>query len=136
MHARLPLLLLVVAVVATAFVLPASAQTPAPVTDLRATRVDTSVILTWTHRDATAVRYEVWRSDRPYANVGEAGMFKLATVDAGPLDVEMTYQDTFSAVGVTTLNVFYAVRGVNDTGQAAALSNRVGEFDFALVPGE
>ena len=52
MPARLTVLLLAVAVAATAFVPAASAQTPAPVTDLRATRVDISVILTWTHHAA------------------------------------------------------------------------------------
>ncbi len=117
MRTRLTVLLLVVAVVATAFVPVASAAAPAPVTDLRIQAAEGNAItLAWTHRDATAVRYEVWRSDRPYANVGEAGMFKLATVDAGPLDAEMTYPDTFSAVGQVTLNVFYAVRGVNGSG--------------------
>ncbi len=46
MRTRLTVLLLAVALLATAFVLPASADAPAPVTDLRATRSDTSVILT------------------------------------------------------------------------------------------
>ena len=59
MHARLPFLLLVVAVVATAFVPAAFAAAPAPVTDLRATRSDTSVILTWTHHAASFACYGV-----------------------------------------------------------------------------
>ncbi len=72
MRTRLTVLLLAVAILATAFVPAASAAAPAPVTDLRATRSDASVILTWTHHDATIVRYEVWRSDRPYASPSES----------------------------------------------------------------
>jgi hypothetical protein len=59
MPARLPLLLLVAAVVATALVPVAFAAAPAPITDLRATRAEISVILTWTHRDAAFACYGV-----------------------------------------------------------------------------
>jgi hypothetical protein len=58
----------------------ASAAGPAPVTDLRAQKSGTSVILTWTHSDASADHYEVWWSDSPYAAIGDAGMVKIVEV--------------------------------------------------------
>ena len=84
MRTRLTILLLAVVLLATAFAPAVSAAAPAPVTDLRTTRADTSVILTWTHRDATAVRYEIWRSDRPYAAVGQASV-SLPALEAGKI---------------------------------------------------
>jgi hypothetical protein len=91
MRTRLTILLLAVAILATAFAPAASADAPAPVTDLRASRSDTNVILTWTHTDATIVRYEVWRSDQFYARVGDAGNVSyLATGNWGGLTVGST----------------------------------------------
>jgi len=109
----------------------ASAASPAPVIDLRAQKSGTSMILTWTHSDATADHYEVWWSDSPYAVIGDAGMVKIADVTSAVLG-EVTYTDTASGVGNTAVNSFYAVRGITAGGEASALSNRAGEFDFGV----
>ena len=112
----------------------AFAAGPAPVTDLRAQKSGTSVILAWTHSDGSADHYEVWWSDSPYAAIGDAGMVKIADVTpVAPGTV--TYTDTASGVGNTAVNSFYAVRGVTAGGETSALSNRAGEFDFALQSG-
>ncbi len=110
----------------------ALAEGPAPVADLRAQSSVTSVILTWTHNDPTADHYEVWWSDSPYAAVGDAGMVKIATVTPIATPSELTYIDTASGVGNAAVNSFYAVRGVTEGGEAGALSNRAGEFDFGV----
>ncbi len=59
-------------------------------------------------------------------------MVRLTTVEPGPLNSEVSYPDTFSGIGSVTLNVFYAVRGVNASNQVSAFSNRVGEFDYQV----
>lgn len=110
----------------------ADAAPPAPVTDLRAAKSGTSVILTWTHSDATADHYEVWWSDSPYAAIGDAGMVMIATVTPTATPSQLTYTDTASGVGNPAVNSFYAVRGVTAGGEAFALSNRAGEFDFGV----
>jgi hypothetical protein len=133
MRMCLSLLLLAVAFFALALAAVASAQAPAPITDLRIERSGGAVILTWTHRDGTVVRYEVWRSYDPYAMLGDSGMVSIATVEPGPVNTEATYTDPFSAVGDPEVNYFYTVRGVDAVGQASDLSNRVGEFDFPLA---
>ncbi len=84
----------------------AYAAPPAPVTDLRAQSSGTGMILTWTHTDATADHYELWRSDTPYAMPGTTGMVKVVDVWPGALDEEVTYPDTASAIGNVSLNVF------------------------------
>lgn len=62
---------------------------------------------------------------------GETAFFRpepgcvLATVQ------DTTYDDATAAVGSVTVNHFYAVRAVDASWNPSALSNRVGEFDFA-----
>lgn len=119
-------------VILTSLFSPAVSAQGTPVNDLRAQAAGNSIALTWTHRDATFVRYELWRGNRPYAMPGEAGMVKLATVEPGPLDTEVTCPDTFTGIGSVTLNVFYAVRGVNASNQVSTFSNQVGEFDYQV----
>ncbi|MCX6029280.1 MAG: hypothetical protein NT169_08255, partial [Chloroflexi bacterium] len=134
-HSRFVPVLLAVLLVSLGWLLaPGSAHAapPAPVTDLRAQVSGTSVILRWTHSDASVDHYEVWWSDSPYATPGDAGMVMIATVTPGASSSDATYTDTASGVGNTAVNSFYAVRGVTAGGELSALSNRAGEFDFGL----
>lgn len=126
---------LVLALIATVFLVAFThAQgAPTPVTDLRAEISGTSVILTWTHTDATVDHYQVWWSDSPYGAPGDAGVVHIADVPApGVLNDPVTYTDTASGVGNSTVNSFYFVRSVNGSGEASEPSNRDGEFDFGL----
>ncbi len=129
-----PVLLTVLLVSLGLLLAPSSAHAapPAPVTDLRAQRSGTSVILSWTYADVTAHHYEVWWNDSPYAAPGDAGMVMIATVTPGAAPSEAIYTDTASGVGNTAVNSFYAVRGVSAGGEVSALSNRAGEFDYGL----
>ena len=111
----------------------ALAAPPVPVPDLRVQRSGTSAVLTWTHTDSTVHHYEVWWSDNPYAAAGDPGVVKIADVTPGATGTSASYTDTASGVGNPGINSFYAVRGVNAGGEAAAFSNRVGEFDYRVV---
>ena len=75
MRTRLSVLLVLAvgSVLAWAFIVAAQGA-PSRVTDLRAERSGDGIILTWTHTDGAVDHYEVWRSDRPYANVGDASI--------------------------------------------------------------
>jgi hypothetical protein len=77
----------------------------------------------------TVVRYEVWRSVKPYFVPGDA---------SSPMPVGQPttpgYSDTGAATDITT-NYAYIVRAVNQYGKVSGSSNRVMEFGFALVPG-
>lgn len=112
----------------------AAQGSPAPVTNLRIQRSGTSVILSWTHADAAVDHYGLWRSDSPYAVPGSVGMAKVIDVRPDSLNATVTHTDNPSAIVDAGLNVFYVARGVDTAGQPTALSNRVGEFDFDLVP--
>ena len=115
-------------VVATALAAP-----PSPVTDLRAEASGTNIVLRWTHNDETALHYEVWRSEDPYAAIDDPGMEPLASVTPGEIGGEVGYTDMESGLGYPNTNHFYAVRGVTETEEAAALSNRAGEFEFGII---
>ena len=105
MRTRLPILLLTIAILAAVFIPNAFAQgAPAAVTDLRAERSGTSVILTWTHSDSTVDHYEVWWSDSPYAAPGDPGMVHIADVTPGVVGAAVTYTDTASGVGNPAVN--------------------------------
>jgi len=81
--------------------------------------------LSWLHAPVY-VRYDIWRSETPYFTRMGA---PRASVTASPWQ----YDDA-GALGDPAHNYFYVVQGVAEDGRAYA--NRVGEFDFALTPGE
>jgi hypothetical protein len=92
---------------------------------------------------APYVSYQVWRGETPYFQPGIEGA-QVGSVPGGspPSGEVVTFTDDGSqpAPGVVVIgdpvhNYFWAVRDVN-TGGSAVTSNRVGEFDFALAPGE
>lgn len=86
--------------------------------------------LTWSHVPPN-MAYQVHRSESPtFAPDGSTHQATLTFPFADPV----TYADPSSGLGNPLVNHFYVVLGVNAAGATAA-SGRVGEFDFALVPG-
>jgi len=75
--------------------------------------------------------YEIWRDAAPYFEPPQGA--PLATMPAVPGSV-MTYPDT-RPPGEPPANRFYLIRG-RVAGVPSGPSNRVGEFVFALTPGE
>jgi len=105
-----------------------SAQAPDPLTIERSGSFD--ALLRWQHIDPNT-DYEIWRDTSPYFDPSQGEGSKISTE---PATVgEMTYPDA-GVVGSTAQNHFYVVRGFLDGG-ASGPSNRVGEFDFELMPG-
>lgn len=90
------------------------------------------VRLDWLHLDPNTA-YEVRRSVDPYfaAASGEVVATLPAAHPPAP-DETLTLRDAESGAGNSGLNHFYLVVGQN-AAAAGATSNRVGEFDFALV---
>lgn len=110
-----------------------------PITSIR--RSGDSLILSWpavttdtAGHDTLVTGYRVWRGTRPYFDPELPGCdcVLIATVtglsytdgDAGGVDV----------VGDVNANYAYMIRAANAAGESA-IGKRVGEFDFALVPG-
>jgi len=93
-----------------------------------------SAALTWAHAAANA-SYQVWRGTAPYFSPG-AGATLIgdgATGNCSNVGGAVACTDPV-ALGDPAANVFYLVRAFNAAG-AAADSNRVGGFAFALQPG-
>ncbi len=104
------------------------AVAPNPVTIEKSGTSD--ALLRWQHVDPNSA-YEVWRDTSPYFDPA-AGQGELRSTEPATAG-EMTYLDA-GAVGDYTQNYFYVVRGYLNNG-ASDPSNRVGEFDFQLIPG-
>ena len=87
------------------------------------------VTLNMSRAATTVTQYGIWRSTQPYfdpdamncncAKIGET--VGLSFPDSGP-------------IGDVANNYFYVVRAENSAGWSP-VSNRTGEFDFALTPG-
>ena len=77
----------------------------------------------------------MWRSTRPYFSPDDPGLDPPALVPAPPAGVDIVTYDDAGAIGNVALNYAYVIRGVTAAG-AKGESNRVGEFDFAIVPGQ
>ena len=87
------------------------------------------VLMTWSYLADNTAGYEVWESPTPYFTPGDGG---TTMVDSG--DANTTSGTHSGALGDSATNHYYFVAGYNSIGQRA-LSNQVGEFDFALEPG-
>jgi len=79
-----------------------------------------------------ATSYELHRGETPYFTPDGANT-RLATVPPPAFDAPAHADDTV-ALGDIATNHFYVVPSANCTGLPAT-STRVGEFDFAIVPG-
>ena len=102
------------------------------------------VRLSWLHQAANQT-YQVWRSaDLPYFDpgAGQGAWVAAVAADGAAHDQELVYLDdgatplpAVEVIGDVAHQYFWVVRGANDNG-VSDNSNRVGEFDFALVPGQ
>ena len=90
-----------------------------------------AMTLNW-QSDSRYTAYQVWRSKRPYFSPDDADAVPIGTVPrrSTPKSSSPT-PDSAAAIGNPDLNYFYVVRGAG----ATADSKPVGEFDFALIPG-
>ncbi len=93
------------------------------------------VELRWTQTQAGIVRYEVYRSTRPYFIPGDAGV-DLVDGDVSPPgmgnEAVVTDAAPFSAPAT---NYYYLVVAVGAEEVKSPASNRVGAFHFTFVPG-
>jgi len=109
---------------------------PAAITDLAATQSGVNCQLNWTAitqdmagHSISGVTYDVYRVlNAPYFTPDSGN--RIAT---GLTSTTFTDPDT-TVFGDPDRNAFYVVRAVNTYGQSDD-SNRVGTFNFALVPG-
>jgi hypothetical protein len=104
-------------------------------------RNGTSAIdLTWLHLEPNSA-YQVWRGEAPYFQPATEGS-QIGAIDgaAYPTGATVTFVDDGAAsppaaiVGDPDRNYFWLARGSN-VRTVSADSNRVGEFDFALMRG-
>jgi hypothetical protein len=102
---------------------------PPPV--VTATFAGGGIELLWTD-NAPGMVYEVWRSSDPYLNP-EDGNATLEDV-LMPMGGQVMYADP-AGVGNPDRNTFYIVRMLHTHGLDYGAANRVGEFDFGVVPG-
>jgi hypothetical protein len=86
---------------------------------------DTTARLTWTGASGVA-EYDVYRDTEPYFTPSDP-----------PYDTTsgLSYDDA-NVLGDTSTNYYYVVRSACEHAFQSANSNRVGEFDFRIVPGD
>lgn len=106
---------------------PACLSAVAPVLQIAADGAD--VQLSWAHLTPNQ-KYQVWRDAAPYFDPAQSEGALLTTLNATP--GAMTYPDPGRIGGQPD---FYLVRGWV-VGTPSGPSNRVGEFSFALTPGD
>ncbi len=100
--------------------------------------VNAAIQLSWTHADSFVTQYHVWRAaDDPYAGPGDPASQLLNTTPA-PANVgdTVTYTDNASSLGDASSNDYYFIVAEDSAGNQSAVESHVGEFDFALVPGQ
>lgn len=116
--------------------------TPPTAPEIAIAAKDAAATLSWPHVMDSA-QYEVWRDTAPYFTPAAEGV-QVGTVDAGFVGrgAAFTFEDggalpppEVQIIGDATTNYFWVARSRNGDG-ASALSNRVGEFDFSLTPGD
>jgi len=86
------------------------------------------VELTWQHVHPNTA-YAIHRGKTPWFTPEPD---TLVTTIGWPFPQALSYEDSASAIGNAEVNHYYAVLGLNEAGESA-VSNRTGEFDFALV---
>ncbi len=122
---------------------PAAVPDPPDVTLI--TRSGSNATLEWTSAgDCTA--YEVWRGVTPYFEPAANATNKIAELENiygegqpvpytdNGIDYFAPYLAPVTVIGNVQINYFWVVRGRNG-GSVSGNSNRVGEFDYKLVPG-
>jgi len=109
---------------ATVTATPTQNPTFAPDVDISQISADT-LRLSWEHPTGYD-RYQIWRGETPY--------FNLSGPEAGWVTTSPWQFDDAGAMGDAAENHYYRVLGIRSDGQST-ISGRVGEFDFALMPG-
>jgi hypothetical protein len=119
------------AITLTAF----STPHPAPVMpNLAIARSGAAVRLSWSDNVANK-SYEVWRSTAPYLSPGATDTSIIANAPSNCVrEGGAIICEDSGVIGNPSTNYFYLVRAGNAT-NASVDSRRVGEFDFALTPG-
>ncbi len=111
---------------------------PARVADLMAQITANSIRLTWSPISTDSVglptlidRYIIYRGTRAYFTPTPAESIGGVAAAIG----EFTDNDLNGAdvVGDPNINYFYAVRVVDQIGRVSNVSNRVGEYDYAMI---
>ncbi len=98
--------------------------------DIAIGRDGAGAVLSWPHQPPDT-SYQVWRDTSPYfMPAGEGALLGTLPATSGA----MAYPAA-GGIGNPDQNVFYTVLG-GLAGGLSAPSNRVGEFDFSLTPGE
>lgn len=105
---------------------------------------DSAARLSWPHQAANQT-YQIWRAaDQPHFDPASGAGVQVASVvaDSYVHDQSIVYLDdgvqgilAVTVIGDPQHQYFWVVQGANGTGVSES-SNRVGEFDFALVPGQ
>lgn len=114
----------------SAYVYHGSGQTPppiAPAVSIRRSGADLGLL--WTYNPANAGGYDIWWSTNPYFTPGAADTY--STTVPAPTSV---YTQT-GVLGDVLHNYSYIVRGINADDVRSGDSNRVGEFEFTILPG-
>jgi hypothetical protein len=116
----------------TSFTIDVTALPPPPVSDLSARRTDEGITFAWSQTGTGISHYEVWRSASPYFNpdVSDPDTTRLGQI--APPDLTFTDNDPTL---VSEIRYFYIIRTVNAAGVWAD-SNRMGMFNFAVLPGD
>jgi hypothetical protein len=96
-----------------------------------ATFTGSAIELSWQDNSPGMV-YEVWRSTDPYLSPDD-GTSTLEDEQVGE-GAPLLWEDS-AGVGDPGTNYFYIVRVRTAGGEDLGWSNRVGEFDFGIVPG-
>lgn len=106
-------------------------------------------VLNWEH-EFENTGYQVWRGKKPYFDpwAGEGGQIAYRSAEACGQPCSFAVSDDgvdrypadgtlpeVQVIGDPATNYFWVVRGENADGPSAN-SNRVGEFDFALMAGD
>jgi len=104
---------------------------PNPVTDLAASLADTNLSLNWSAVTADTLgsaenigHYTIYRDT--VAHFSPAGSDSIAAV------TDTTFSDSTSGIGDVSTNSYYVIVAVDDAGNQSSISNRVGEYDYAL----
>jgi len=104
---------------------------PEAISDLSASRADTSIALSWSAvtedtsgHNENLNRYVIYRDT--------TASFIPASDDSIGTTTSIVFTDSTAATGDVSRNSFYWVLAVDDAGNSSEISNGVGEYDFAL----
>lgn len=106
-------------------------------------RSGSAAVLSWpavtedvNHQPTTVTGYHVWRGTTPYFDPlrPNCNCRRIATTST-PGFTDTGAVGAITPIGDPATNYFYVGQAINSAGHSA-VSNRVGEFDFSLTPGE